>query len=803
MPRPAPIHLQALLCAAALAGCVSGDPDLPPADPDTPGLHAHAGLRPFRPSDTDGDDEEARIYPHEDIAPGIQAPFGEPMPRSTPEQLEAFYRGKAIFTRQYTVADGLGPDFLTTSCLSCHERPTAGGSAGLYRNAFLGGRADGDAFRIADRDLLPRDTVNAAIVRVYRFGGDGKGRGVLPERGIDTFSSLNPIPLYGIGLFAQVPADEISSRTDPDDRDGDGVSGRTFTYSQGIGRIGFKAETVGVQEIATASFQEMNELTMVPLTAEQIATLPFGDGPDPHFTDHDGDGVADPEIPQSDLYDVIMYEQMLAAPEFDLMTARELRGRERFDEIGCATCHTPRLNSPAGLIPAYSDLLLHDMGPRGGDGVAFPPRSLPNELRTMPLWGVAAAAPYMVDGRALTLHDAIVEHWGEGEPSRDAYLSLSEAEQAEIVDFMRTLGGREYGVQNLIPPGGAAPTVGEAGGPDHDLADKQERFEKGRAEFDRMFGLQEGLGTPFFNGDACSSCHFLPAIGGSGPVDVNVMRQGRLAPGGVFVPSPEGDMVAKHRLIDRTPFQPDREADIVEHRQTTHSFGIGLLETIADPEIVSRADPDDLDGDGISGRVAWLANGHLGRMGWKGQIESALDITCTAFGVEMGLTSSPTVCETFGLREDADGVPDPELEDETVKLVVEFMRALAPPARAPATEASLRGEVAFATLGCAACHVPSLPGRDGPVDCFSDLLLHDVSLTPHPGIAEAAATMEEYRTAPLWGLRDSGPYLHTGLAVTVDEAIRQHGGEGGGSRLAYEFASEQVQSDLIAFLLTL
>ena len=77
--------------------------------------------------------------------------LGDPMPMATPEQLEAFERGKAVSVRRFSLGEGLGPSFNVTFCSSCHEKPTFGGSAGLYRNFFLAGnKQEGDAFRFGN-----------------------------------------------------------------------------------------------------------------------------------------------------------------------------------------------------------------------------------------------------------------------------------------------------------------------------------------------------------------------------------------------------------------------------------------------------------------------------------------------------------------------------------------------------------------------------------------------------------------------------------------------------------------------------
>jgi len=112
-------------------------------------------------------------------------------------------------------------------------------------------------------------------------------------------------------------------------------------------------------------------------------------------------------------------DELLAPPEPDPLTEEARHGKIHFEEIGCADCHVPALRGPRGLVPAYTDMLLHDMGPDMADGIVQL-EATGSEFRTQPLWGVAATAPYLHDGRADTLDEAIRIHGSEGETARDA-----------------------------------------------------------------------------------------------------------------------------------------------------------------------------------------------------------------------------------------------------------------------------------------------------------------------------------------------------------------------------------------------
>jgi CxxC motif-containing protein (DUF1111 family) len=123
-------------------------------------------------------------------------------------------------------------------------------------------------------------------------------------------------------------------------------------------------------------------------------------------------------------------------------------GKKLFRGIGCADCHTPDVGSVDGL---YSDLLLHRMGEplQGGGGYNDPPIPLPDfqpgdgpspgEWRTPPLWGVADSAPYLHDGRAATLEEAISLHGGQAERAKQRFARLSPAERARFFAFLKTL----------------------------------------------------------------------------------------------------------------------------------------------------------------------------------------------------------------------------------------------------------------------------------------------------------------------------------------------------------------------------
>lgn len=756
---------------------------------------------------------------HGEIAEGISAALGLPRPDATDEQLATFDRGKEVAKRTFDRADGLGPGFNLTSCTGCHEKPEVGGSAGLYRNFFLAGR------RLEDGTFFFGTSAGngSGVLRIYYYGSSFDARPAIPDTD-NVFAQRNPIPFFGAGLLAEIPDATILELEDPDDADGDGISGRA-NYDRGfVGRFGMKSQTVSIEGFIRGPLNNHLGITSDPLSEDQRARLPVDSSqgtvgallspfaglrglaqaaaPDGPLTD--ADAVPDPELSTDDLFDLVSFAMLLAAPEFDELDDAALRGRDRFDEANCGGCHLPRIEGPRGPVPAYSDLLLHDMGEDLADGIVQGYAS-GAEFRTMPLWGIAAEGPYLHDGRASTIDEAIRMHGGEGWRARRAYEAMSADERDDLLHFLESLGGASQKSLGLLRPDDEAPGVGEYGGPYTTLSeDDQARFEAGRIAFDRELTYAEGVGNPRYNGDSCRACHFDPILGGAGPRDVNVMRHGIVTDNGFAVPT-VGTILHRETRLLGVGVEAQAEANVWEPRNTPHVFGLGLVEAIPDTTIEALADPSDADGDGISGRVARVDGGRLGRFGWKAQVPTIAEFVRDAVASELGVTMRLVEGETFGRLQDNDDVADPEAVQEYTDALADVLRLLGGPPRQPSVDAAAEaaGELLFAEAGCAACHTPVLEGDLGPVPLYSDLLLHDILAEGSRGIEDANATMTEFRTAPLWGLAETAPYFHTGEADTIEEAILLHDGEGAGSRSAYEALTAEEQAELLAFLETL
>ncbi len=352
-----------------------------------------------------------------------------------------------------------------------------------------------------------------------------------------------------------------------------------------------------------------------------------------------------------------------------------------------------------------------------------------------------------------------------------------------------------------------------------------EEFRIGLDDFLEVETPEEGLG-PAFNGTSCAACHSVPVIGGGGTVAE--VRAGRRLDSGAFQAlEPTGETLFQIFSIPGHACQPQipPEANVIARRIPVPVFGAGLIEAISDHTLLALEDPLDRNRDGISGRAAIITDrgtgeSRVGRFGWKAQHATLLAFAADAYRNEMGITND-LFPDELALGIDAarmrlcDRIPDPEdiADPRTRRRGIDnfasFMRFLAPVARGASDVFVQSGELAFANLGCASCHTPTLTTGPHahrlldrrPVPLFSDLLLHDVGTGD--GIRQGAAGPEEFRTPALWGLRFRRPLLHDGSAATIDEAILRHTNEGAVARLGFQRMTENEKGALLAFLKSL
>lgn len=277
------------------------------------------------------------------------------------------------------------------------------------------------------------------------------------------------------------------------------------------------------------------------------------------------------------------------------------------------------------------------------------------------------------------------------------------------------------------------------------------------------------------------------------------------------------------------PLHPDT---LLSPRVAPQMIGLGLLDTVPEADILSLADPHDIDGDGISGRPnrVWSkehAQVMLGRFGWKAGEPSVNEQSQGAFAGDMGI-SVPLHPEGAGecterqaaCRKAPNGnspqFENLEADSEVTELVAFYARNLAVPARRDHDDPRvLAGKGLFYRIGCTGCHTPKLrtaAHEDYPEQSdqliwpYTDLLLHDMGEGLADGRPEGDATGREWRTAPLWGIgltpvvNGHDRYLHDGRARGLLEAILWHGGEAQPQRDAVLALSKQEREDLLRFI---
>ena len=244
---------------------------------------------------------------------------------------------------------------------------------------------------------------------------------------------------------------------------------------------------------------------------------------------------------------------------------------------------------------------------------------------------------------------------------------------------------------------------------------------------------------------------------------------------------------------------------MVSPRVAPAMIGLGLLEAVPEATLVALADPDDADGDGISGRINRLDDGSAGRFGWKANVATLRRQAAGAALGDIGLTTSllpdqncpPAQVACAAALKD----PQPEMSDDFLDRLVTYASTLAVPAERDGGNPEVAlGLEKFRDFGCAACHMPTLKTdsaaalpelRNQTFHPFTDLLLHDMGEGLADGRPDGSATGSEWRTPPLWGLglvekvNRHDRLLHDGRARGFAEAILWHGGEAEAAKEAF------------------
>lgn len=378
--------------------------------------------------------------------------------------------------------------------------------------------------------------------------------------------------------------------------------------------------------------------------------------------------------------------------------------------------------------------------------------------------------------------------------------------------------------QKILP--GAPPDNELLDGPVEGLSyDENRRFLAGDVAFnDEVFTSQTGLGS-IFVATSCGSCH---AGDGKGHPFTTLTRFGQVDSTGNQFLHLGGPQLQNRSLPGYTPEQVPAGATFSKFTPPANT-GLGFLELVSDADILSMADPNDANADGISGvpnyeylpsfiipfQNAIPRNGkYIHRFGKKAAAYNLLHQTVNAYNQDIGITS------TFQPKDVYTGLNiDPEVSDVTVHNVVFYLQTLKAPIQRNQNDPEvLQGKSLFIQTGCESCHKQTLKTGFSTIAALSnktfhpytDLLLHDMGSGLDDGYTEGNAKTSEWRTPPLWGLglspnSQGGQYflLHDGRAKTIEEAIQLHGGEAQQSKEKFQQLSVQERNNLVKFLKSL
>jgi CxxC motif-containing protein (DUF1111 family) len=390
--------------------------------------------------------------------------------------------GEVLFKRDWQAkdpncpdGDGLGPVFNARSCVACHNQGGPGGGGGLQHNVTM--------FVVRSVPVLAGKPANDAalpsrqgVVHAHHVGGEklretlkdvhpdlpavsqptldllvnlsGKNNNCLRfPQGVD-ISQRNTPALFGAKLIDEIPdrvivaaakAQQVRWGMSPP-QDENFPVGRALHLAKGrVGKFGWKAQIASLSDFVQAACA--NELGLGNPGAAQPTPI-YGSAP----ATSSGIDLTARQCDELTAFCASLPRPMERLPK-GMTKDDATAGRRLFDKVGCADCHTPKLGHVEGI---YSDLLLHRMGSQlvGGGSYGDPPLPVadskdegiaPSEWRTPPLWGVADSAPYLHDGRAPTLDDAIRQHGGQGARAMHEYVRLSQAEQTQLIGFLKTL----------------------------------------------------------------------------------------------------------------------------------------------------------------------------------------------------------------------------------------------------------------------------------------------------------------------------------------------------------------------------
>jgi CxxC motif-containing protein (DUF1111 family) len=420
------------------------------------------------------------------------------------ERQMTFNLGNALFTKLWVAApattkasDGLGPLYNARACQDCHLKdgrghPPEGPEDGRV-SMFLRVSVPGGASPMAIAGWLatsPEPTYGGQLQDLAVLGVPAEGKmeigytealvtladgtvvslrapgysvgdlayGPLAD---DVMLSPRVAPqMIGLGLLEAIPAADILAHADPEDADGDGISGRAQIVPSVefgvpmLGRFGLKAGAPTIREQSAGAFLGDMGLSTVlhpdPWGDCQPAEVACRTAP----TGQDAGERDGLEVDKESLDLVTFYSRNLGVPERrDVDDPTVLRGKELFHSLNCSGCHTPKFvtnrlkdqpEQSFQLIWPYTDLLLHDMGPGLADNRPEG-RATGSEWRTPALWGIGLTSAvsghtqFLHDGRARNLLEAVLWHGGEAQTARDGVVALDKADRDALIAFLESL----------------------------------------------------------------------------------------------------------------------------------------------------------------------------------------------------------------------------------------------------------------------------------------------------------------------------------------------------------------------------
>ena len=348
------------------------------------------------------------------------------------------------------------------------------------------------------------------------------------------------------------------------------------------------------------------------------------------------------------------------------------------------------------------------------------------------------------------------------------------------------------------------------------------QFIRGDIAFnDEIFTADNGLG-PVFVATSCGTCH---AGDGKGHPFTTLTRFGQTDSTGNQYLHLGGPQLQNRAIYNYKPETIPAGATFSKFTPPANT-GLGFVDAVTDADLLALADPNDANGDGISGRPNWISvpsylvarpnsitqgGKYIGRFGKKAAAYDLVHQTVNAYNQDMGVVSSYEPYDTYNGQ-----LLDPEVSNQTVIDVVVYLKTLkAPIQRNVSNPDVVAGKNIFMQINCGKCHVPELKTGYSPIQAlanktffpYSDFLLHYMGAQLDDGYTEGTAATGEWRTPPLWGLglsknSQGGQYflLHDGRAKSIEEAINLHGGEAQQSKTAFQQLTPSDKEKLVKFL---